>query len=259
MLVVSGIGVGALSGLLGVGGGLVLVPVLVLFMGYVQKNAQATSLVAISLTAVSGALTYGVAGDVLLVPAAVVAAGGLFGAFVGSVLVHRIPEAVISPLFALLMLSAAIRLLWPSSGTESVGGGVLDLDPVVLGGYLLAGLVMGILSGLLGVGGGIIVVPTFMLAFNFSPHEAQGTSLAVMVPVSLMAAWSNARQGYTDWRAGAWIGVGGVAGAPIGALLALVLPGFWLQRLFAALLIYSAVQLIRRARSKRMAERKEDS
>ena len=248
-LLAAGLGVGALSGLLGVGGGIVLVPILVLLIGYRQKNAQATSLAAITLTAVSGAVTYGLADDVLLAPAAIVAVGGLIGAVLGGGLLHRMSEAQVRTVFALLMVVVAVRMLWPAGGGS--GDDVLGIDPLVLGGYLLAGLAMGVLSAMLGVGGGVILVPTFVLIFGLTPHEAQGTSLAVMVPVSLMGAWRNARHGYTDWRAGAWLGAGGVAGAPLGASLALVLPEIWLQRIFAALLIYTAIQLIRRARAER--------
>ncbi|WP_158600441.1 sulfite exporter TauE/SafE family protein [Tessaracoccus antarcticus] len=252
ILLTTGLVGGILSGLLGVGGGIVLVPILVLLLHYTQKNGQATSLAAITLTALSGAVSYGTAGDVRLLPAAVVAVGGLAGAVIGVGLVRRLSENQVRFVFALLMVAVAVRLLWPTTGVGDTAE-VAALTPLVMGGYLLAGLSMGVLSALLGVGGGAILVPAFILGFGMSPHEAQGTSLAVMVPVSLMGAWRNARHGYTDWRGGAWLGVGGVAGAPLGAWLALLLPAEWLSRIFAIFLLFSAVQLIRRARAQRIA------
>lgn len=250
LLLSTGLGAGVQSGLLGVGGGVVLVPILVLLLHYQQKNGQATSLAAITFTALSGAVFYGIAGEVLLVPAAIVAAGGLVGAVMGGGLLHKLSESQVRFVFTVLLVVVAVRLLWPT--TEFTGTGEFAaLGPLILGGYLLAGLAMGVLSALLGVGGGIILVPAFMLVFGMSPHQAQGTSLAVMVPVSLFGAWRNTRHGYTDWRAGVWLGIGGVAGAPLGASLALVLPEEWLARLFAIFLLFSAFQLIRRARSER--------
>ena len=249
-LIGAGVGVGVMSGLLGVGGGVALVPVLVLLLHFEQKNGQATSLAAIVLTALSGAVSYGLAGEVMLVPAAIVAIGGLVGAVIGGGLLHRLSENMVRYVFAVLLLAVAGRLLWPAAAV-TVAGGVSSIGPLTVVGYLVTGLAMGVLSALLGVGGGVIVVPAFMLGFGMSPQEAQGTSLAVMVPVSLMGAWRNARHGYTDWRAGAWLGAGGIAGAPLGVSLALILPAEWMSRVFALFLLFSAVQLLRRAQAKR--------
>ncbi|MCM3661775.1 sulfite exporter TauE/SafE family protein [Georgenia satyanarayanai] len=244
----AGVAVGVLSGLLGIGGGVVLVPLLVLLMGMAQKRAQATSLAAITLTAVAGAASYGVAGDVALVPALVVAAGGIVGTLVGAELVHRMSERTLRIVFAAVMVVVAVRMAL-APPVENAGE-LAHLDAPVLAGYVGAGLLMGLLSALVGIGGGVVMVPLLVLGFGFSPHEAQGTSLAVMVPVSLMGAWRHARRGYTDWRAGLILGVGGVLGAPLGALLAQAVPEVWLQRLFALLLVYSAVQLVLKARKR---------
>ncbi|MEE6287706.1 sulfite exporter TauE/SafE family protein [Georgenia sp. MJ173] len=242
----AGVGVGALSGLLGIGGGIVLVPLLVFLFHHAQKQAQATSLAAITLVSVAGAVTYGAAGDVRLLPAAFIVAGGLVGTVLGAELVHRLSERQLRWMFAALMVVVALRMaLVPATDGGSAVVGLTGWVALAYGGV---GLAMGVLSALVGIGGGIVVVPVLVIAFGFSPHEAQGTSLAVMAPVSLLGAWRHARHGYTDWRAGALLGAGGVLGAPLGALLALSLPGTGLQRIFAVVLVYSAIQLIRRAR-----------
>jgi len=241
-----GVGVGVLSGLLGIGGGVVLVPLLVLLLAMGQKHAQATSLAAITLTAVAGAVSYGLAGDVVLLPALVIVVGGFVGSLMGAELVHRLSERTLRLIFAAVMVAVAVRLALapPVAGA----GELAHLDPLVLLGYVGSGLLMGLLSALIGVGGGVVMVPLLVLGFGFTPHEAQGTSLAVMVPVSLMGAWRHARHGYTDWRAGVVLGVGGVVGAPLGALLAQAISAEWLQRLFAVLLVVTATQLVLRAR-----------
>lgn len=242
----AGVAVGTLSGLLGIGGGIVLVPLLLFVFAHTQKRAQATSLAAITLISVAGAITYGAAGDVRIVPALIIAGGGFLGSLVGAELVHRMSERQLQVGFAVLMVIVAVRmgLVPPVTG----GSGLVELGVWSFLGYVGTGLAMGLLSALVGVGGGIVVVPMLILAFGFSPHEAQGTSLAVMAPVSLLGAWRHARNGYTDWRAGAFLGAGGVVGAPLGALLALAIPGTGLQRIFAVVLVYSAIQLFRRSR-----------
>lgn len=242
----AGLAVGVLSGLLGIGGGVVLVPVLVSLFAMAQKRAQATSLAAITLTALAGAISYGIAGDVVLVPALLVVAGGLVGTFVGAELLHRMSDRTLKVVFAVVMVAVAVRMALapPVEGA----GEIAHLQPLVLLGYVGAGLLMGLLSALIGIGGGIVMVPLLVLGFGFTPQEAQGTSLAAMVPISLLGAWRHARRGYTDWRAGAVLGLGGVVGAPLGTLVAQAVPGEWLQRLFAVLLLVTAVQLVLKAR-----------
>src|SRR5699024_10614206 len=129
-----------------------------------QKRAQATSLAAITLAAVSGAVSYGAAGDVLLLPAALIAAGGLVGTFVGGALLHRLSERQVRAAFAVLMVIVALRLVL--GGTTEPLGEVAGTDPLVIGGYFLAGLAMGALSALMGVGGGVVLVPTLILLFS---------------------------------------------------------------------------------------------
>src|SRR5690606_36539250 len=151
--------------------------------------------------------------------------------------------------FETVMVAVAVRMALAPS-VEGAGE-VAHLEPLVLLGYIGSGLLMGLLSALIGIGGGIVMVPLLVLGYGFTPDEAQGTSLAAMVPISLLGAWRHARRGYTDWRAGAVLGVGGVLGAPLGALLAQAVAEVWLQRLFAVVLVATAVQLILRARRQR--------
>src|SRR3989440_12168353 len=91
-LLAIGIWGGLLSGLLGVGGGIVMVPLLVLWAGYAQRDAHAASLAAIIPISVAGILTYGIAGEVKLGPAAALAAGSIFGAQLGAGLLASLPE-----------------------------------------------------------------------------------------------------------------------------------------------------------------------
>ena len=100
------------------------------------------------------------------------------------------------------------------------------------------GIIAGMTSGLIGIGGGIIIVPVLVLFFSFSQQLAQGTTLALMVPpLGAFAAWTYYRQGYVDLKTAALICLGFLAGSVLGAGLALRLPGEILTRTFGAILI----------------------
>jgi uncharacterized protein len=109
-LVAIGILGGLLSGLLGVGGGIVMVPLLVLWARYSQRDAHAASLAAIIPISVAGILTYGIAGDVKLGPAAALAAGSIFGAQLGAGLLARLPERVLKMVFGTFLLAVSILM-----------------------------------------------------------------------------------------------------------------------------------------------------
>jgi hypothetical protein len=109
-LVAVGVVGGLLGALLGVGGGIVIVPMLLL-IGYVQRRASATSLAAILVSSVVGAITYGFHGDVRVGAAALVGLPAMVGAFLGTDLQQRIPVDRLSYLFALLLAVVGIRLL----------------------------------------------------------------------------------------------------------------------------------------------------
>lgn len=105
------------------------------------------------------------------------------------------------------------------------------------------GLLVGVASGILGVGGGILLVPLMTIGFGFSQHLAQGTSLAAIIPTSVVGAVTHDRAGSVDRRAAAWMGAGSVAGGLAGALLALVSPHQWLARAFGLVLLFAAYRM----------------
>jgi uncharacterized membrane protein YfcA len=238
-----GAGAGVVSGLFGVGGGIVLVPYLVLVRGWEQKAAQATALVMVAMAATAGLVAYAAAGLVAWLPAAAILAGGLLGAVVGSALVARARSWVLQVAFSLLLVLAALRLV---TAPVAEATGVADtLTPALVAAYVVSGLAMGVLSALFGIGGGILLVPLLVAAFGYDQRLAAGTSLAVMGLIALVGALRQGTHGATDWRAGGLLGLGGVIGGLAGAALAQGLPLPVLTWLFAALLIITAVRLAR--------------
>ena len=109
---------------------------------------------------------------------------------------------------------------------------------------LVLGFGAGVLSGLFGVGGGILFVPTLALVVGLGQLEAQATSLAAMIPVVAFGAWQQHRAGNVRWRQGITVGVTSVAGVAGGAALATSLSDELLRDLFAGLLLVVAAQLV---------------
>ena len=112
---------------------------------------------------------------------------------------------------------------------------------------VLLGIAAGVLSGLFGVGGGILFVPA-LLALGLGQIEAQGTSLLAILPTVLAGTWNQRRYGNLRPRTAVVLGVVSIAGVEVGARLATELPETTLRRLFAVLLFAAAVQLVLRAR-----------
>jgi uncharacterized membrane protein YfcA len=111
--------------------------------------------------------------------------------------------------------------------------------------FLLLGLVTGIFSGLIGIGGAIIIIPALVLLFGLPQHMAQGTTLALMVPpIGLLAAWVYYRQGFVDLKIAGLICIGFFVGGLIGAKFAAQIPDQLLRRLFGVILLLASLKMM---------------
>ena len=111
--------------------------------------------------------------------------------------------------------------------------------------YLVLGIGAGIVSGLVGIGGGIVVVPALVFFFGFSQHQAQGTTLALLVPpVGLLAAWAYYRQGYVNIPVAALLCVGFVAGSYLSARVVTEIPETLLGRIFGGFLVLVGIKML---------------
>ncbi len=263
---------GVYSGLFGVGGGSVMVPLLILLLAFDPREAAATSLAAIIVIATAGTITHAIYGNVAWTVAAVVAVPAIVGAVVGTTLQQRVPREWISLGLAVLLLIGAVDLLRPLAGdlqaslTDSAI--VADLgaatpadatsvsDPVILA---LAGFCAGVLGGMVGIGGGILVVPVLLYTQDFGEREAIATSLAAMVPMSIAAAARHHHYGNLRLKEGLSLGALGIVGAAVGASLAEVIPETLLRVGFAILMLLIAAQMLRGVRRTRAAAADEAS
>jgi uncharacterized membrane protein YfcA len=143
---------------------------------------------------------------------------------------------------------------WSSGSIDSTyPGRVYTASAVKKGGskmtniilYLLLGLFAGTFSGLIGIGGGTIIVPILVFLFGLSQHQAQGTTLALLVPpIGFLAAWTYYKQGYVDLKIASLICIGFFLGGLIGAKFATKLSNVTLERVFGVALLLISLKMI---------------
>ena len=242
-LVLIGLAAGLLSGGFGVGGGIILVPLL-LAVGMVRHRAHATSLASIFPIAVAGAVTFALSGEVNLGLGLAVGVGGVVGSIVGASLMNRLSTRSLSIFFGLVLLTAGIRMIFSSDPLPlSAGFGDLTLVLVAVG----IGMVSGFFAGVAGVGGGIIIVPATVLLLGFSQHEAQGTSLLAIILTSTAATIINRKNRRVSLRDAITVGIGGVVGSIAASQLALGVDGRTLSAIFGAFAVLIAIRTLYQA------------
>ena len=239
-LIIAGVVGGFLSGMFGVGGGLVMVPLLMWLARMDQRSASATSLIAIVPTALAGSIGYTVGGQINFAAAGLIALGGIAGAPVGSLLLRRLSLTWLRWLLFAVMLLAAARLIlvMPVRGTS------LTLDIGASIALVALGLVMGVSSGLFGIGGGIIVVPALIALFGVSDLAAKGTSLLAMIPAAVSGSIPNLRAGMVKLSDGLIVGAAAVLASLGGVSLAFLVPPALSGILFGTFLVAVAVRMV---------------
>lgn len=231
---------GALGGLMGVGGGILLVPLLVHALGTRQHEAQGTSLAFVTVTALVAAVPYFRQGNLDLWLALYLALGAIPGVLLGAALARKMTARRLRQALGLLMFLTAVKILM--FGGPPGHAGPSHPWPVALN--ILLGGVVGVLGGLLGVGGGTILVPVLVLAERFPQHVAQGVSLLMILPTGIVGALSHARHGHVVWALLPSLMAGGALGALLGALLAHRIEAPALTRLFGIFLLLVSAQMI---------------
>ncbi len=235
-----GVATGLLSGLLGVGGGIVMVPALVA-LGYSRHRANATSLASILLVALAGTIAFAIAGSLDWRVGVLLGLGGVVGSWIGAKLMKQMSGRSLGIIFGVVLLLAGLRMTF---GSDLATNAVTDSE--VLRGVIevLLGAVAGVASGLAGVGGGTVLVPAMVFLLGIDQHTAEGTSLLAILFTAASATRVNATNRFVDWPVMVILGLVGAAIAPFAALLALQIPATNLSRFFGLFLIVVAIQTI---------------
>jgi hypothetical protein len=241
----AGLVAGIAGGLFGVGGGIVLIPLLTGWFSTSQHQAHGTSLAVIGATAVASLVVYGAFANVDWGTALVVGIASAFAARFGAMAAARTSPRGLTIGFAILLAVVAIRLLWKA---PEAAGPVIGHPAAAIALDLLVGVAVGTLAGFMGVGGGLLAVPAFTLLMGMPQHMAQGTSLAVILITAPVGAIEHARHGNLVWRLVPALAVGAAIGAVAASWWVQRLPHALLVRAFAIFLLASAAATMMRAR-----------
>lgn len=236
---------GLLSGVFGIGGGVVLVPLLGLILGLDQHHAQGVTLAILLLPIGAAAVReYHRIGAVRWRLVAPLVAGFLGGVGLGSLGANLLPERALRLGFVLFLLVISVRTL--RAGEPARRDPATPLQGGAWRHALWIGAGGGLASGLLGIGGAVVMIPFLVGVVGLRQHEAQGTALAVMLPpVGLPGVWVYAKaQGGLPWTLMAWAAAGFLVGGFVGARLAVRTRGPRLARSFAFFQIAVAVLLL---------------
>ena len=223
---VIGLCAGALSGMFGVGGGFIMVPLFVMWLGVEQRRAHGG---------------YALHGQVDWLAVALVLSGSIFGANYGVRLLGTLPLRTIQRGFAVLLSITALRLLWSAQPHQLV----TDAWGYAL--MVVIGIAAGVMAGLFGVGGGIVIVPALMLTVGLPAGIARGTSLAVIIGTSIAGTMAHRRRGNIDNRLAVIAGLSGIPAAAISTYVVTVVPDRIVVALFSLILLVIAARMMRSA------------
>ncbi|MCS7203499.1 MAG: sulfite exporter TauE/SafE family protein [Thermodesulfovibrio sp.] len=238
-----GICAGCFGGLVGLGGGVVMIPLMVAVLKISQHKAHGTSLFALVFTGLTGAISYGVKGNVDILASLILAATAMFTARAGAKFAHSLPEWKLKRAFGGFLIFASLILL-----TKPYFAHIYHLEfigPLKVITLLVVGIFAGFLAGMMGIGGGTVMVPALVLILNYGQHIAQGTSLLCMVPAGAVGAYTHLRLGNVIKELLPGLILGIVAGTYIGANIAHFLSEGSLRVVFAATLIWSGIRFLR--------------
>ncbi|SDN66243.1 hypothetical protein SAMN04488516_10464 [Desulfonauticus submarinus] len=256
-LLITGIGVGFASGLLGVGGCFIMVPVQFWALTSIGVDstiairiAFGTNLAVVLVTAISGAIGHHKKGVVLWKAAIILGISALIGAFVGGYIASHLPGNILKIGFGLAILAGAIRMLT----AKPIKVEQKPVDNVLA--YILWGFPLGIVSGIIGIGGGVLMIPVMVLALRFDMHQAVGSSTALMIFASIGGILSYILNGLSvsglpSYSLGyvnllQWVLLAGtsVPMARVGVMVAHKLSPQKLKYLFIIVMIYMGLKMI---------------
>ncbi len=242
VILILGLTVGILVGLLGIGGGVVLVPAMVYLLHYDQHLAQGTSLFILLPPIGLGALVrYWKEGHVDLRAGILCAVGFLLGGYVGGRIAVPMESRDLKGIFGLFLMLSGI-LLWRKAVPKQTATSTTapDAPPRSLvrdAGITIVAAFCGVAAGMVGIGGGVLLVPLLVLLFGFSQHRAQGTSLIALIPpTGLLAFLAYAKAGYINWQTGLLLIPGVFVGGILGARIAHGLNATGMRRVFAVIM-----------------------
>lgn len=239
---------GVTAGFFGIGGGIVMVPLILYALKGDQHTAHATSLGAIVLISLASMTRYAIDGSIEIGFGIALGIGGIVGSMVGATVMNRVSAGTLRIVFSIVLVVVGLRMIVPMAATAGAAA-----SPNVLWGGLI-GLFAGVASGLAGIGGGVVMVPIMVLGLGFAQHIAQGTSSLAIIFTSMAGTRINILNKRIDLRNAVLLGLGGAVTGFIGAWLAGQVDSDSLRRYFGVFVLISGIRMAFRAIRARRAE-----
>jgi uncharacterized membrane protein YfcA len=244
-LLVSGLIAGVFGSLIGVGGGVILLPILHFSLGYPSPLAVGTSLLIVAFASASGGYGHFIRNNVHMEAFKWTAPAAIIGIFIGSGLFILLADN--TPLLTLLLgiafIIPALLMIWESLSPLRFQAG-LDKLKIKQPYMALLGIITGTLTGLLGLGGGYLLVPGFIYLFHLPVVISMGTSLAVIFPVSIIGSIFKLGGGYVDIMGALIASAGTVVGSTIGASIIKYFKPQFLKLIFSLYFLYVSIRFI---------------
>ncbi|TFF91540.1 sulfite exporter TauE/SafE family protein [Candidatus Thorarchaeota archaeon] len=245
------VAVGTISSMVGIGGGIINTPLLIIVFALTEQQAPATALVAALFVAVASTAAYA-----RQKPRPIVLKAGLFlalttipGSLVGVALRELITEDyVLRLIFGISLFPVAIKMLFARKRGEADDVALFDFGDITrgrLGLSLFGGFIGGAAAGLLGIGGGAVVVPVFTILMGLPIHAAVATSMFTMIFTASAGTARNYIGGHIDPVLAIALGIGMIVGAQIGARLACRVNAVELKRIFGLVLVFPLVKMMK--------------
>jgi len=251
--------VGLTSSMLGIGGGIFIVPILTLIFNLDMHQSVGTSLFSIIFMAVSSSFEYARQRRVDYLLCLILSVGAILGGMAGAYTTRFVESGELAAIFGAALILISVRFLkggkeggasarsstprgWRRVLVDSKGRRFEYTANVRLGS--LFSLLAGFVSGFLGVGGGVVMVPVLRLVVGMPMHLAVSSSIFIMILTSISGSFIHSNLGNVRLEYGLPVALGVILGAQIGARLARRTPGKWLQTMFGLLLLFVGVRMI---------------
>ncbi len=248
ILVLFAVGVlaGVLGGLIGIGGSTIMLPIMYFSLGFPETIAIGTGLFVVMFTSISGAYGHFFRENIDLRASGRLALGGVAGVIAGSWLFTLLADetALLGLILGVVFLVPAIQMIREGlsrKGPADTGRRTVDHPAWTFPGF---GVVVGVLTGVTGLGGGFAMVPGLIYLFDFPVYVTMGTSLAALIPTAIIGGGIKLAQGFVAIGAGLILALGAVLGAQIGAAAIKRFPPDTLKLIFGLYFAYAAVRFI---------------
>ncbi|MGQ9676477.1 MAG: sulfite exporter TauE/SafE family protein [Chloroflexota bacterium] len=246
ILLLVGFVAGLLGGLIGTGGCSVMLPAIHFWMGYPAAVAVGTTLFAVIFTAISGGYGHLVRRNLDVRAVAWLGAAGIIGVLLGSWLFTLLANqvALLGLILGLLFLWPAIRMIWEGITQRAAPAREGNVIPGPKSGWASFGLVVGVATGIAGLGGGYALVPGLIYLFGAPVYVTMGSSLATMIPLAVVGGGIKLTQGFVELGTGLLLAAGTVVGAQVGAAVIKRFKPATLKLIFGLYFLYVAIKFV---------------